>query len=158
MIKVLFVCLGNICRSPAAEAVMVKMLKDHGLDNSISCDSAGTSGYHSGHPADSRMRRAAKDRDIHITSMSRQIRKKDLVDFDYIIAMDESNFYDIKNLDREQAHGEKITQLKDYCVNHSITGVPDPYYGGESSFYNVLNILEDGCMGLLKKIQQDKGL
>ena len=158
MSQVLFVCLGNICRSPAAEAVMNKLIEKNDLSEKISCDSAGTSSYHVGGPADSRMRKVAQQRGFDITSISRQINYNDLDQFDYIIAMDQSNYYDIRAIDRKTDYLDKIFQLKDFCLQHQITGVPDPYYGGQEGFDLVIDILEDGCQELLNKIRSENNL
>lgn len=158
MVHVLFVCLGNICRSPAAEAVMNKLIKDNQLNSYILCDSAGTSGYHVGQKADKRMREVALKRGFEINSLSRQIDFQDLNRFDYIIAMDESNYYDINILDNNKLYKNKIFQLKDFCSDSSISGVPDPYYGGKNGFYHVLDILEDACQILLEKIKSEQSL
>lgn len=158
MIQVLFVCLGNICRSPAAEGVMTKLIEKNGLSDLIQCDSAGTSGFHRGEPADSRMRKAASERDYHLTSRSRQFNFKDFEEFDYIVAMDDDNYSDIYFHDSENKFQNKIYRFRDFCLDHEIPGVPDPYYGGEEGFQHVLDILEDGCQGLLNHIKKEHSL
>lgn len=148
-IKVLFVCLGNICRSPSAEGIFKSILKDHGLEDDFFVDSAGTSAYHVGEKSDSRMSKCASKRGYHLTSLSRQIILRDLDDFDYIVAMDESNYMEINNLDVEHLFKEKILMINDFSYNYINTDVPDPYYGGSDGFDNVIDILEESCRGFL---------
>ncbi len=156
MKKILFVCLGNICRSPAAEGVMQALLKKEGLDGQVWCDSAGTIGYHSGEPADYRMRKAAERRGYELNSRSRQINPaEDFEKFDMILAMDDSNHRDIRGLDRLQNYRDKIYMMTDFCRTKKATFVPDPYYGGDQGFEEVLDILEDACGGLLEKIREE---
>ncbi len=152
MKSILFVCLGNICRSPAAEAIMIRAVEARGLSTLIRCDSAGTYGGHAGEPADSRMIRHAAERSIHITSRSRQLRQSDLQSFDMIIGMDRSNVANIRALDRTGTYSEKIKLMTDYCRHISADEVPDPYYGGSEGFERVLDILEDACEGVLDEI------
>lgn len=153
MKKLLFVCLGNICRSPSAEAVMNGFIKERGLDSHITCDSAGTYGGHAGEPADSRMMRHASIRGYDLTSRSRQLKEKDLEKFDLIIGMDDSNMKNIRHLDRNSKFDHKIVKMTDYCTRTAATEVPDPYYGGAQGFENVLDILEDACEGLLNQLE-----
>lgn len=149
MVKILFVCLGNICRSPAAEAIMQKIVGD----KTIFCDSAGTSGYHQGELADKRMREAGLKRGVHITSRSRQITLNDFEDFDYIIAMDHSNLKNIKSLGKEAKNNTaKIHLMSEFSQSYSGQSVPDPYYGGEQGFEEVLDMCEVCCQALLKKL------
>lgn len=152
MVKLLFVCLGNICRSPSGEAVMNHFIEQRGLSKLIECDSAGTYGGHAGEPADSRMQRHAILRGYDLTSRSRQIKQKDLEHFDYIIAMDNSNLRNISNLDKKDIYSEKIVKMTDYCSRCAEDEVPDPYYGGAAGFEHVLDILEDACEGLLNEV------
>ncbi|KAJ8440505.1 hypothetical protein Cgig2_022946 [Carnegiea gigantea] len=158
--SVLFVCLGNICRSPAAEGVFRDLVKKRGLDSKFRIDSAGTINYHEGNPADSRMRAAASRRGIEITSISRPIRPSDFGDFDLILAMDKSNRADIlealeKWKQRENLPPDadkKVKLMCSYCKKHNETEVPDPYYGGQKGFEKVLDLLEDACESLLDSI------
>lgn len=155
MIKVLFVCLGNICRSPAAEGVMKKIIFDEGLNDKIFVDSAGTSGYHIGELPDSRMRKTASKMGINLESRSRQLEKKDLQSFNYIIAMDDSNLRNITNLDKNNKFSHKIFKLTDLIPNSDFDHVPDPYFGGEEGFVMVLELVERGCEELFKKIKNE---
>lgn len=148
--KILFVCMGNICRSPSAEAVMRKMAAERGLDLQI--DSAGTIAYHAGESADSRMKRHAIQRNYYLTSVSRPIVDRDFVDFDMIIGMDDANIADLKLMVSSDAYLNKISKMTDYCNQFVEDFVPDPYYGGSDGFELVLDLLEDACSGLLDHI------
>lgn len=152
--KLLFVCLGNICRSPSAEAVMNGFLKINYLDDDFECDSAGTGGWHAGERADSRMRMHAAKRDYDLTSIARQFNPNtDFDEFDLIIGMDEQNVSDIKDMARTDKDLDKIKSMTDYCSRYThYNSVPDPYYGGADGFELVLDILEDACEGLLKDL------
>jgi len=153
--KLLFVCLGNICRSPSAEAVMNMLIEENGLQDQIVCDSAGTYGGHAGELADRRMRKHATKRGINLTSRSRQIRPSDLNEFDYIIAMDSSNYNNILRLVTDKAQVRKIVKMTDYCSRFDYNEVPDPYYGGSKGFELVLDLLEDACQGFLDKLKEE---
>ncbi len=152
--QLLFVCLGNICRSPSGEAVMNSYIKTHGLEDKISCDSAGTAAYHCGEQADARMQKHAIKRNYQLTSIARQFNPDiDFDQFDLIIAMDESNLDNLRSLARNNADKQKIKLMTNYCsVYNDYNEVPDPYYGGYEGFELVLDILEDACNGLLKTI------
>ena len=157
MKKLLFVCLGNICRSPAAEAIMQKMLKEANLDKEVWCDSAGTADYHVGDLADSRMRQKAKERGYDIQSRGRQFNsKKDFQEFDCIFTMDSSNYRNIIEQAQSQGQKNRVYLFTRLCKNYSIQDVPDPYYGGEEGFSQVIDILEDACSSVLKQIQEKK--
>jgi len=147
--KILFVCLGNICRSPAAEAIMKKKLEEKGLQDRFFIDSAGILDYHEGELPDSRMRAHAIRRNYDLTSRSRPVRYDDFFDFDLIIGMDDRN---IDALTRKAPGAEavkKISKMTDYSLRLQADHVPDPYYGGAQGFENVLDILEDACEGLI---------
>jgi protein-tyrosine phosphatase len=158
MIKVLFVCLGNICRSPAAEGLFRDMVKKEGLDKKIFVDSAGTGGWHVDEPPDARMTLHAKKRGYDLSDLvGRQISAPDdLENYDYILTMDESNLKNVRALDRSGLHHMKIQPLTSFCKIHSIKEVPDPYYKDEDGFEHVLDLLEDACSELLIHIK--KGL
>ena len=155
--RILFVCLGNICRSPAAEGVFVHLLAQQGLSDRFVVDSAGTGGWHVGHPADARMRAAAGHRGIDLTSRARQIDLADLHSFDHILTMDAANLAAVQALAREAgnpADQARIAALTAYCRRHSgAHEVPDPYYGGPQGFEQVLDLLEDACTGLLEELR-----
>ena len=152
MIKVLFVCLGNICRSPSGEAVLNAILEEHGLQDQVEVDSAGTSGYHTGEPADSRMQTHAKKRGYNLTSVSRQIRSVDFDDYDFIIAMDQSNYRNLLNMAKTSEHRSKVALMTEF--SEKLDGdVPDPYYGGSMGFERVLDILEECMEGLIEEIK-----
>ncbi len=152
--KVLFVCLGNICRSPAAEAIFLFQLRKQELLDRFEADSAGTGGWHVGRLADSRMRKAALERGIIIESRARQIILEDFEKFDLILTMDNSNLKDVKDLSNQliTSSKAKIIPLVKYAKNNSYMEVPDPYYGGERGFAEVLDLLEDAINGLIIEI------
>ena len=152
--KILFVCLGNICRSAAAEAIMNSQLNQHGVSD-YQIDSAGTAGYHQGEFADARMRDHAAKREYDITSISRQVVPEDAERFDWIVVMDEQNWRDIHVMLPATAH-HKIYRFADFCQVQQITEVPDPYYGGAQGFERVIDILEDGCQGLLHAVMASR--
>lgn len=146
--------MGNICRSPSAEAVMNNLIQKHQLEDKIYCDSAGTGGWHIGDKADSRMRQHASYRNYNLTSIARQFNSKtDFEDFDLIFGMDQQNISDLKNLARNKSDLKKIKSFTAYCTQYSnYSFVPDPYYSGDEGFELVLNIVEDACEGLLKNL------
>ncbi len=149
--RILFVCLGNICRSPAAEAVLIHKIRAKGISDSFVVDSAGTGGWHVGSQADQRMRDAAKRRGVEIISKARQITIEDLNDFDLILTMDTDNYEVVKSMSMETdtLTSAVIKPFLTYAQNTRLTEVPDPYYGGEEGFDQVLDLLEDACDGLL---------
>ena len=151
MIRVCFVCLGNICRSPTAEAIFTKLVEDAGLSDQFVIDSAGTSGWHEGSRADSRSREAASRRGIDITSRSRQFLPTDFDRFDYVIAMDADNRANLEALASSDAERDKIHVMRQYNSPPAPhLEVPDPYYGGATGFEDVLDICEDASRGLLR--------
>lgn len=155
--RILFVCLGNICRSPAAEGVLQTLVNDRQLQQRIEIDSAGTSGYHIGELADSRMRAAAKRRGIELTSRSRMVEPRDFLDFDLIVAMDRKNERELERTRIEGAkHGARIRLLSEYLTDDWPAEVPDPYYGGEDGFEQVLDMLEAACPQILDDLLSDE--
>jgi len=154
MKQVLFVCLGNVCRSPSAEAVFNALIEKYGLQSVLQCDSAGTDAYHNGDQADYRMKQFAQMRGYRLTSISRRVQPAhDFDRFDYIIGMDGQNVRDLKALARNENERRKISLMTDYCSNKIYNSVPDPYYGGAAGFELVLDILEDACEGLIRELQ-----
>ena len=153
-ISVLFVCLGNICRSPAAEAIFINLLEKKGLTDAFIVDSAGTGNWHIGKKADSRMRIAAERRDINILSRARQITRKDFEEFNYILAMDDSNFRNIQDLKSKTSFKDfpSIKKIQSFRSIFNEQEVPDPYFGGDEGFDYVLDILEDSVSGFLESI------
>ena len=151
--QLLFVCLGNICRSPSAENIMNHLIAQRALGDRIVCDSAGTSSYHVGSSPDHRMNVAAQRRGMTLVGRSRQLTATDLESFDLILAMDRSNYQDILSLDKGKRYAHKVKLMCDYCQSHSDKEVPDPYYGGEAGFDYVVDLLMDACEGLLTEIE-----
>ena len=144
--KVLFVCLGNICRSPLAEGIFNQMLKEQNLDNTIEVDSAGTASYHTGELPDHRSIKIAAKRGIELTHRARAIDKKDFAEFDYILVMDKENFKDVKNIEKNAPEKKaKVHLIREFDPDVTSTSIPDledPYYGVEKSFETCFEILE----------------
>lgn len=153
--KILFVCLGNICRSAAAEAVMKALIEKRGLSADFEIDSAGILSVHQGEKADSRMRQHAARRGYDVTSISRPVKLQDFDTFDLIIGMDDSNIDDLNDRALTWEHKAKISKMAQYCKTHKNSYVPDPYYGGAAGFELVLDLLEDACEGLLDLVIND---
>lgn len=151
--SILFVCLGNICRSPAGENVMRRQLDNVGLADEVRCDSAGTGGYHIGAPPDTRMRIAGQKRGLPMTGSARKLTPADLDAFDLILAMDDENYRDLISLATEN-NRQKIKRFSSYFSRYSATEVPDPYEGSSKDFEHVLDLLEDGCAQILREIQR----
>jgi protein-tyrosine phosphatase len=150
--RILFVCLGNICRSPSAEAIFIKMITDKGIRDEFVIDSAGTSGWHNGDQADRRMQKHALMRGYDLLSLSRKFyADSDFTAFDLIIGMDGDNIANLMALASNGGERAKIVKMTDYCRNYSnFNEVPDPYFGGDAGFEQVLDILEDACANLLE--------
>jgi protein-tyrosine phosphatase len=153
-IKVLFVCLGNICRSPLAEAIFKHKLKERGLTAKVDADSCGTSNYHIGDNPDPRTIANAKKNGVSIDHCGRQLSVDDLDAFDYILAMDSSNFRNIHLILKDEKHKPKIQMMRDYDPQGK-GDVPDPYYGGEKNFQEVFEILDRTMDGFLDKLESD---
>jgi protein-tyrosine phosphatase len=151
--RILFVCLGNICRSPSAEAVFTAIVEKAGLSSQFKIDSAGTGAWHAGEPADRRMQSHAIKRGYNLTSIARQFEPVDFDRFDYIIAMDDDNVKALKAVARNEKDLAKISKMTLFSKRYSYKVVPDPYYGGEEGFELVLDLLEDASEGLLEAIK-----
>ena len=152
--KILFVCLGNICRSPAAEGVFLHLLVERNLTDQFVVDSAGTGGWHVGNPADRRMQAAANRRGIQLPSRARQISLDDLVDFDLVLTMDDANLSAVRSLSDEMGGRAtaEVRPMLSFSRNFTEHEVPDPYYGGEAGFEHVLDLLDDSCSALLDEL------
>lgn len=152
--KILFVCLGNICRSPAAEGVMKSVVEREGLTGSVAIDSAGTYGGHAGQLPDSRMRAAASRRGYSLTHRARRITEEDFERFDMIVVMDDMNYESVARLAPSRSHLDRLYRFAGFCRRHpQWSHVPDPYYEGHEGFELVLDLLEDGCEGILEHIR-----
>ncbi|NJN87033.1 MAG: low molecular weight phosphotyrosine protein phosphatase [Leptolyngbyaceae cyanobacterium SL_7_1] len=152
--QLLFICLGNICRSPSAENIMNHLIAQRQLSEQITCDSAGTASYHVGSPPDRRMAFAASQRGITLKGQARQFRPSDFESFDLILAMDKENYANIVALDPEGRYRHKVRLMCEFCRHHPDQEVPDPYYGGEEGFNDVIDLLLDACEGLLDNLVQ----
>ena len=152
--KILFVCLGNICRSPAAEGIFKQKIKDRDLENLFVVDSAGTGGWHVGNLADRRMREAALSRGIELTSRSRKIDDNDLYEFDHILVMDKDNLNAVKSLIKDHTYpiNSKIKLILSYSEKSQLDEVPDPYYGGQNGFERVLDLLDEAIDELIDSL------
>lgn len=156
MIKVLFICLGNICRSPLAEAIFNHKVKEKGLDGKISSDSCGTSDFHIGEYPDERSLHCAKTRGIFINHRGRQLSRPDLKDFDYLIAMDQYNFEQVKNLmDANGIRHNHLYLMREFQPDAEHLDVPDPFFGEQESFEEVFDILDESMDHLLNKVIRD---
>ena len=155
-IGVLFVCMGNICRSPAGEGIMRALVVQAGLVDQVEIASAGTIGLHAGELPDARMRAAAANRGYKLASHARQITRADLDRFDLILTMDEDNRRNVLVLATTDAQRAKVRRFVDFCREHTDDAVPDPYYGGDEGFEHVLDLLEDGCRGVLETVKSMK--
>ncbi|QTN33829.1 low molecular weight phosphotyrosine protein phosphatase [Akkermansiaceae bacterium] len=154
MKRVLFICMGNICRSPAAEIVFRKMVGGAGLDAGFEIDSAGTIGYHKGSPPDPRMAAHLAKRGYVVEGRSRQLTADDLRDFDILLTMDEENLADTLALDPSGNFHHKVKPFVGFLEEHEASQIPDPYYGGNRGFARVIDLLEDGCRVLLERLAQ----
>lgn len=154
--KVLFICLGNICRSPAAEGAFQNLIQQKKLENLFEIDSCGTSGYHDGDLADPRTRKVAEKRGIRLTHKSRKINEKDLSHFDYLLVMDENNFQDVISLTTDKKIQEKVFLFGQFRSDQGIPIIPDPYYKNESAFEMVQNLVEDCSHGFLNFLGVEK--
>ncbi len=153
-VSVLFVCLGNICRSPTAHGVFRQLVKEAGLEEVIEIDSAGTAAFHVGKAPDTRSIQLAKQRGIEMADLrARQVDLGDFYQYDYVLAMDEANFFNLKELALPE-HYDKIQLFLDYSSDYAEKEVPDPYYGGAQGFDHVFDLVESASQGLLQHIQK----
>lgn len=157
--KILFICLGNICRSPAAHAVMQAYVDEAGLGDQFVIDSAGIGPWHVGQLPDRRMRRHGAARGYKIDHIARQFdAARDFAAFDYIVVMDEDNYQDVTRQARDDAERGKVIRMADSFARYrGRMSVPDPYYGGDSDFEQALDLVEDGCRGLLDRLVRRRG-
>ena len=159
MVRVCFVCLGNICRSPTAEGVMRAVVERAGLAGRIEIDSAGTGAWHVGEPADERARAAAERRGLSLDSVARQVTRADFDRFDYLVAMDRENLAALERMAPDQSARGKVRLLRSFDpASPRGAAVPDPYYGGDDGFEEVLDICEAACRGLCEHIAREHGL
>ena len=158
--RVLFVCLGNICRSPMGEGIFRHLVDSEGLTDRFEIDSAGTSGWHVGEKPDRRMRQTAKGHGVSLEAQrSRKFVRQDFQDFDYILAMDSSNYRDINSLKQgPPENGGKVILMRDYDLHDSNPDVPDPYYGGQNGFEEVYDILLRSNQEFLDQLKKEHSL
>ncbi len=155
-VRVLFVCLGNICRSPMAEGVFAKVAGEEGIGDIVDIDSAGTSSWHIDEPPDGRAQEATREVGVDISGLrGRQVRAGDFDEFDFIIAMDESNLAKLRAAAPAERH-ERIRLFLDFAPDAGRADVPDPYYGGADGFRYVLDLIETACRGLARHIASGK--
>ena len=154
-VSVLFICMGNICRSPTAEGVFRKMVNSSSMQNSIAIDSAGTHAYHIGQPPDERAMRSAFQRGYDLSNQrARRVTTEDFGQFHYVLAMDRSNYHDLLQMSPPE-HQDRISLFLDYHPDPAYIDVPDPYYGGGSGFEEVLDLVETASDHLLQKVIKD---
>jgi protein-tyrosine phosphatase len=154
--RLLFVCLGNICRSPTGEGVMRHLLRDEGLEDAVELDSAGTGDWHVGHSPDDRATAAARGRGILLSGAARQVTADDFEQFDLLLAMDRSNRADLLALAPDDAARDRVRLLREFDPESIASGeldVPDPYYGADDGFEEVLDVVTRACEGLLREIR-----
>lgn len=152
-VKVLFVCMGNICRSPSAEGVFNKLINEQQLEDSFSIDSAGTHAYHTGESPDLRSQKAAQEREVNLSKIrARKVIMGDFEDYDFLLAMDKNNHSDMMQACPEE-YQHKIKLFLDYAPHLDTNEVPDPYYGGDYGFERVLDLIEEASTGFLQKLK-----
>jgi protein-tyrosine phosphatase len=164
-VRLLFVCLGNICRSPTAEGVMRALVREAGLQERIEVDSAGTGSWHVGEPPDARATRVARRRGIELEGAARQVWPRDFAEFDLILAMDASNLRNLRRLAPDEDARAKVRLLREFegraGFQASAGGdldVPDPYYGGANGFEEVLDLVQAACAALLERLLAETGM
>lgn len=154
--RVLFVCLGNICRSPLAESIFRHLARERGVEDEFDVDSAGTSAYHVGDPPDARSVATARGRGIVVSGTSRELRAGDLARFDYVIAMDAENLAEVRRLQERAGGGARVHRLREWDPDETDLDVPDPYYGGPHGFDRVHELVERSCAGLLEHLLAER--
>uniref|UniRef100_A0AB33IWZ4 protein-tyrosine-phosphatase n=1 Tax=Prevotella sp. GTC17254 TaxID=3236794 RepID=A0AB33IWZ4_9BACT len=152
MKKILFICLGNICRSPAADGVMKHLVKEAGREKEILIDSAGIGDWHIGQLPDARMRQTGANRGYLFDHHARQFQPTDFSRFDHIYVMDNENYRIITQMARTDAERNKVERLADYLQEHRSETIPDPYYGTMADFDHALDLIEDACTHLLEEL------
>lgn len=152
--KICFVCLGNICRSPTAEGVFQHLVNERGFQSYFYVDSAGTSAYHIGEPANSKSQAVANQQGVRLLSKGRRFEREDLAEFDLILAMDHENLKNIRHLDIHSAYSGKIKLLREYDPDPEDKAVPDPYYGGMQGFQRVFDVIKRSCENLLDELEE----
>jgi protein-tyrosine phosphatase len=156
-IRLLFVCMGNICRSPLAESVFRHLARERGVEDRFEIDSAGTSGYHVGAPPDRRSAATALARGVQVAGSSRQLAARDLNRFDYVVAMDADNLAQIEALHASAGGTARVHRLREWDPEASGLDVPDPYYGGARGFEDVHDMVERSCAALLDHLLREQG-
>lgn len=154
--KILFVCLGNICRSPLAEAIFNHKIKERGLENQVEVNSCGTANYHVGDTPDPRTIKNALKNGVAIDHLGKQLSERDLAHYDFILAMDKSNHTNIFKLTDASKHAHKIKLMRSFDLEPNGEEVPDPYYGNESDFQNVFDILNHSMDSFITYLQREK--
>ncbi|ANQ48931.1 low molecular weight phosphotyrosine protein phosphatase [Flammeovirga sp. MY04] len=157
-INIIFVCLGNICRSPLADGLMLHHLKERGLTDHFHIDSAGTYAGHAGSRADERMRQTAKKHGVELLSIARQFTVEDFDHFDYIVVMDDSNYQNVIRMTRSESDRSKVFKLRTYDNHQSNKDVEDPYYGGMQGFENCFDVVDESVNNFLNDLVQQNNL
>lgn len=153
-LKICFVCLGNICRSPTAEGIFQHLVNERGLQSYFYIDSAGTSAHHIGEPANSKSQKIANKHGVELKSRARRFDPSDLEEFDLILAMDHENFDNLEKMDVKGAYSGKLFLMREFDPDPGTKAVPDPYYGGIDGFQNVYDIIKRSCESLLDQLEE----
>jgi protein-tyrosine phosphatase len=154
--RVLFVCLGNICRSPLAESIFRHLAADRGVEDEFEIDSAGTSGYHAGSAPDARSVATARERGVEVSGRSRQFTREDLRDFDLVVVMDAENLAEVNAIRAAVGEGARVHRLREWDPEPDDYDVPDPYYGGEHGFERVHDLVHRSCEALLNQLMAER--